>query len=125
MLAALRIDGTEETPSIAFDSSAPSLTISGKSLPENAFSFYKPIVEWLKTYAQNPNDETILEVNLEYFNSGSLKQVFNVLFLMEEIMASGKSAKIVWKYKKGDELMLEKGLEFEKFLDVPVELVEF
>ena len=102
MLAGLIIKGTEETPSIAFNASAPALTISGKSLPENAFSFYKPIIDWLKTYSENPNEETILEVDVEYFNSGSLKQGFNVMFLMEEIMTMGKSANIVGKYKKGD-----------------------
>jgi hypothetical protein len=125
MLERLIIEGSEETPNIVFDSSAPTLTISGKSLPENAFSFYQPVITWLKSYIENPNEETILEVNLEYFNSGSLKQVFNVLFIMEELVARSKTAKIVWKYKKGDELMLEKGIEFEKFLDVQVELVEY
>ena len=81
------------------------------------------MVDWLNIYSEKPNDETVLEVNLEYFNSGSLKQVFNILFLIEEIMEAGKVAKISWNYKKGDELMQQKGIEFGKFLKVPVEMV--
>ena len=116
--------GTEDTPDIRFDRDSSVFTISGRSYPENTREFYKPIQDWLTAYRENPNPSTKLEVNLDYVNSGSVKEVFKILYIMEDIMETGKDAKIVWYYQKGDELMHQKGIEFQKFLEISVEVVE-
>ena len=120
----LILTGTEDTPNIEFDRNSNVFKISGRSYPENTRAFYQPINDWLAAYGENPNPSTKLEVNLDYVNSGSVKEVFKILYIMEDIMESGKEAKIVWYYQKGDELMHQKGIEFQKFLEVPVEVVE-
>ena len=68
-------------------------------------------------YTENGN----FEINGQTF---SVKEVFKILYAVEDIMESGNEAKITWCYKAGDELMYQKGLEFQKFLEIPVELVE-
>ena len=115
---------TETTPEVVFDKKAGIFKITGRSFPEDSLSFYKPLLNWLMEYSEDANDPTTLEIHLEYFNSGSLKQVFKLLYVIEDIMELGKDAKVVWHYKKNDELMLQKGQEFQKFLEVPVDLVE-
>lgn len=117
-------EGTEETPDVQFDRTANVFKISGRSYPENAMEFYAPLISWMESYGENPNPVTNLVVDLEYFNSGSVKQVFKLLYAVEDILETGKEAKITWCYKKGDELMLQKGIEFQKFLDIPVVLQE-
>lgn len=117
-------EGTEDTPKIQFDPASNVFSISGRSYPENAREFYAPILEWLQSYSESPNSKTNLEVDLEYVNSGSVKEVFKILYAIEDIMEMGKDAKITWCYKEGDELMYQKGLEFQKFLEIPVDLVE-
>ena len=117
-------EGTEDTPSIEFNRNSSVFKISGRSYPENAREFYEPVLNWLADYSESPNPTTHFEVDLEYVNSGSVKEVFKMLYIIEDIMETGNGAKIIWCYKNGDELMLQKGLEFQKFLQVPVELVE-
>ena len=120
----LNIDPTEDTPSVIFDPSASKFEITGRSYPENAREFYLPVVNWLEEFRDTANEPINLVVAIDYFNSSSVKQVFMLLYIIEDIMETGKEAKITWKYKAGDELMHQKGLEFNKFLQVPVELVE-
>ena len=117
-------EGTEDTPKIQFDPQTNVFRISGRSYPENAREFYAPVLGWLEAYGSSPNQKTNFEVDLEYVNSGSVKEVFKMLYLIEDIMETGNEAKVTWCYKQGDELMYQKGLEFQKFLEVPVELVE-
>lgn len=118
------LTATAETPEIVFDKSKNEFSIKGKSMPESAFDFYAPVISWLEEYKTKPNDKTALDISLEYFNSGSVKQVFKILCALEEITETGKEAEVKWFYKKGDELMLSKGLEFGKFLDLPIEVKE-
>jgi len=118
------ISATAETPEVLFDKAKSEFKIVGKSMPENAFEFYSPVQNWLADYRSTPNDVTRLDISLDYFNSGSVKQVFKILCLMEEITELGKDVQVNWFYKKGDELMLMKGLEFDKFLDLNIAVKE-
>lgn len=118
------LTGTDETPEIIFDRVKNEFKISGRSMPENAYEFYLPVHNWFEAYVQNPNDHTKLEIDLDYFNSGSVKQVFKLLCLIEEITEVGKAVEVKWSYKKGDELMQMKGHEFDKFLDINIQLIE-
>lgn len=124
MLEKLSIKETRETPSIELDKSTGTFKIEGRSLPENAFEFYGPVVEWMKTYSQNPLKSTHFTLGIEYLNSGSLKQIFRILYMLEDLIELGNDAKITWKYNQGDELMLEKGKEFKQFLEILIELEE-
>ncbi|MEO9532932.1 MAG: DUF1987 domain-containing protein [Crocinitomicaceae bacterium] len=121
----LNLEPTEETPLVHFDREASIFKISGRSYPEDAHSFYQPLINWMKEYSENPGAKTHLEVALEYFNSGSVKKVFALLYIIEDIMETGKDAKVIWKYAKGDDLMQQKGMEFKKFLEVPVDVVSY
>lgn len=118
------IKATRESPGLDFSSSTGTLKITGRSLPENSFEFYTPAVQWLKAYIQQPALKTNLEIFLEYLNSGSLKQLFRIMYLLEDLIELGADATITWKYEKNDELMLEKGKEFQQFLIIPIVLVE-
>jgi hypothetical protein len=118
------LNATSETPEVLFDRAKNEFRISGKSMPENAHEFYTPIQNWLEIYKSNPNNRTKFDIILEYFNSGSVKQVFKILCILEEITEQGKEVEVTWFYKKGDELMLMKGLEFDKFLDLAIAVKE-
>lgn len=124
MLEKLIIKGTRETPNIELDHSTGIFMLAGRSLPENAFEFYGPVVEWIKEYSQNPLQDTHFILAIEYLNSGSLKQIFRILYMLEDLVELGNAAKITWKYNAGDELMLEKGKEFKQFLEILIDLEE-
>jgi hypothetical protein len=112
-------NGTEDTPDIEFDPANREFMISGRSLPENAFSFYEPAIDWMKKYSQEALPETAFKVTLEYFNSSSVKQLLSIFSVLEDIQKTGKKAGITWYYPEGDDLMEIKGQEFQSMLDVP------
>ncbi|MBI4647060.1 MAG: DUF1987 family protein [Bacteroidia bacterium] len=41
------IEATNRTPYVCFDSDKNIFIIEGRSYPEDAFSFYQPILNWL------------------------------------------------------------------------------
>lgn len=118
----LRIKATEDTPDIVFDMGTNVFSITGRSLPEDASEFYAPVIGWLKWYLELPNPSTELNLNLDYFNSSSVKQILNLLMLFEAPAKAGKSVKIIWHYDEEDDLMEMKGNELKGMVNVPFEL---
>ena len=116
----INIQATEVLPHILFDKSKGELLIEGRSMPEDAYSFFEPILDWLEEYIQAPAENTICTINLDYFNSGSVKQVFTILCMLEDILETSQKVSVNWTYEKGDELMQSKGIEFNKFLDIDI-----
>lgn len=119
----LNLKGTEDTPEVFFNKETNQFSLRGRSLPEDAFLFYDPIIKWMSDYVKNPNVSSELIIALEYFNSSSVKQLLNLISLFEEIATAKKEAKIIWCYCDGDDLMEIKGLEFKSMvMNIPFEL---
>jgi hypothetical protein len=118
----LRIKATEDTPEVNFNKDSGEFSLNGRSLPEDAFEFYRPVKAWLKEYIKQPNNNSDLKISLDYFNSSSVKQLLELIMLFEEISVSGKKASIIWCYSEGDDLMEIKGREFESMVEkIPFE----
>ena len=114
----LVIQGTEKTPEINFDATSGKLSVGGRSYSSDAFDFYKPINEWLNKYIQNPNELTILEINVDYFHSVSVKYLTSIVRKVAQIQELGKSIKIVWIHQsdendEDESYELGKGIESE------------
>jgi len=118
----LRIDKTEDTPLVHLNANGE-INISGRSLPEDAFSYYEPVLKWLTDYIQSPGESTTATFNLEYFNTASAKQIFKTVTLLAGL-AKQKKVIIRWHYDKGDKDMRSSGERFSKLCNVPFELVE-
>ena len=120
----LHIVPTEDTPEVLFDSVHSIFRMSGRSLPENAYNFYKPLLEWIKRYVDgNPNTVTKFEFELDYFNSSSGRFMFEMLTLIEENAHSIELYEILWKAHADDELMIEKGEELRSLLNLRFNLI--
>ncbi|NIK73725.1 O6-methylguanine-DNA--protein-cysteine methyltransferase [Thermonema lapsum] len=113
----ISLEGKEDTPKVILDKDNGVFEISGRSLPEDAREFYRPIIEWLQQYASNPNPETVFNFKLEYFNTASSKLLLDVLQTLENI----PNAKVVWYHLEEDEDMEEAGKEFEDMVNVEFE----
>lgn len=119
----LIIEGTTKTPSVNFDRTTAIMTIKGRSIPENSIDFYKPIVDWLDAYAANPEQKTVLNMQLEYFNTSSSKCILDVFKKLENIKKSGKDVQVHWHYEEDDEDMLEAGEDYDAIIDIDFEMV--
>lgn len=119
----LIINATDDTPEIIFDPSKNTFKISKISVPEDAYEFYSPVIQWIKDYGNRPLPETNLEFNLEYVNSASAKQLIQVLLAFEEINKKNK-VKIKWYYEGIDEDMLMLGKRFKNLTDIEFDFIE-
>ena len=107
-MSTVLIEATNSTPAINFCSDGR-LIIEGRSSPEDVNKFYKPLIKWIVDL----NIESVkLDINLEYFNSGSAKML---LELMKKLDANSsiKSLIVNWHYEEGDDDALEAGQIFE------------
>ena len=122
---AINIKPTEITPEIILDKEKNIFKIEGKSLPENVNQFYESVLDWLENYINNSNDETILEVKLEYINTASSKAIFSIFVKFEKLINAGKKVLIKWHYADDDEDMQDVGEEYADVIKVPFEHIEF
>ena len=120
----LFIEETADTPKVQLDKEEKYFEISGLSLPEDAIEFYKPIIMWLEEYSKTPNDETIFNLKLEYFNTASSKQIIQLLLFLEKLNSKSK-VKIRWHYKDIDEDMHDLGEEYAEIIKVDFDLIEY
>jgi len=118
----LIITATDDTPEIVFDPNKNIFKISKISVPEDAYEFYSPVIQWIKDYGHKPLPETLLEFNLEYVNSASAKQLIQVLLTFEEINKKNK-VKVKWIYEEIDEDMLMLGKRFKNLTDMEFDFV--
>jgi len=113
----LQLEGTEDTPRIILDKNKGDMEISGRSLPEDSTEFYKPVLEWIKAYAKDPNPTTRFAFKLEYFNTSSSKLILDILYVLEDI----HDIKVEWYFHDEDEDMEEAGQEFSELVEIPFE----
>jgi hypothetical protein len=79
------IEETPKTPRVSFDMSSGELTLTGRSIPENATRFYEPLVQWAEGYIKSPSSATNLRLNLEYFNSSSTLWIARLIKTLADI----------------------------------------
>ena len=70
--------------------------LKGKSIPDNAEEFYSDVLDWFDDYVANPNDETVLKIDLEYFNISSSKRLLFLLYKLNELNDMSNSVKVQW-----------------------------
>jgi SiaC family regulatory phosphoprotein len=95
----LLVKGTEKTPSINFNSETGKLHIGGRSYSSDAFEFYKPVNDWLNRYIENPKEHTVLEVNVDYFHSVSIKYLTTIIKKIAQLHEAGHSVKVIWLHQ--------------------------
>ena len=120
----LNIDAGLKEPNIAFDPDTGLLELSGRSIPENSFEVYKPVLAWMSLYAQQPATSTEFNFRLIYFNSSSAEYLLEMMKHLERIYAQGKPVQINWHYDAGDEDMEQVGEDFRAMLNIPINMVQ-
>ncbi len=114
---------TKKTPEVSFSVDGK-LRISGRSIPEDATKFYDDLFEWTYYYCQNPGDTTTVDIELEYFNSGSSKSLLHILRALVDISKKGYKLTINWYYEEGDDDIMEKGEYYEAILETKFNFIE-
>ncbi|MCP4349705.1 MAG: DUF1987 domain-containing protein [Desulfobacterales bacterium] len=110
----LIIRATNDTPGIMFDSKRNQLEIKGKSYSNDIKTFFKPVLDWVKKYTQQPDTRnTTVNLQFIYFNSTTVKPLLEFFDLFEAAARKGKNITVNWYYDKDDDDMLELGEDFK------------
>ena len=117
----IKIEGTPKTPTVEFNSTDGTMLLKGRSIPENSIEFYKPLIDWISQYSGEAKDNSVMNVQLEYFNTSSSKCILDVFKKLE---ALGDKVTINWYYEEDDEDMLEAGEDYDAIINIPFKMIE-
>jgi len=118
----LTIEETKYTPKIELDVNG-TISLVGKSYPENTFEFYAPMMTWIENYFATDTIQTTVNIEITYFNSSSSKLFFDFFDLLEDNNDNHK-IDINWIYDEENESAEEAGEDFiEDFEDLNIKLI--
>jgi hypothetical protein len=118
----LQLQATSTTPRVNLPSTGNEGHIEGNCYPENAFSFFEPIMSWLRNYRRDGGRRMTVNIRLDYFNTSSSKCLLDLFRLLQEMNAEGLQMRVCWHYCQDDPDMRESGEEFSQDLKLPFEL---
>ena len=110
------IPGAIDTPQVLFSDDGY-LELNGRSLPENAFEFYHPIIESMRSYLETQPNGIQMQVQLDYFNSSSGRYLFEMIHLLESSTHPHHHT-VRWVVEGDDELMEERGREIQSLVNI-------
>lgn len=119
----LLLHSTIKSPSVNFNADTGNLLLVGKSIPENSYELYAPLLEWVDSYIDNPADETKFVFKLSYFNSSSTEYILDIMKKLDQLHKEGKSVKVEWYYSEEDEDMEQVGEDFKMMLALPIDMI--
>jgi len=118
------IESTKKTPNVDFSTNGR-IRMNGRSTPEDAGGFYVLLLNWIYEYCKNPNQTTVVDIELEYFNSASAKYILLILRELVNVTDKGYKVEINWHYEVGDDDILERGEYYASILDTEINFIEF
>ncbi len=119
------LNKTFNSPEVEFISGTGELNIEGRSIPEDPGEFFDKLIDWMNDYFLNPVEETVMNIKLEYINSGSSKYMLELLRIMKVNYNKGRKVLVKWYFEEGDESIEELGQHYEQTMQIPFEIIEY
>ena len=118
----MKIKATNNTPQVFLDWDIKYLVLEGVSYPEDAESFYSPLISELEENSSkylSGGGEMGIKIQLDYFNTVSAKAIYRILKIFDKLVDSNKNTKInlVWEIEEDDEELMEAGKDYECMFD--------
>ncbi len=106
------IEKTDSLPGVNFDIDSKNLQIEGRSIPENAFTFYTPLITWINDYFSKNDFNTkanasTLNITCDYFNSSSAKMFLYMFDALANYQKEGHLIDINWYVSQEDEEIID------------------
>ena len=98
------------------------VTMSGSSIPQDAFLFYDPFIRQIKEIASRKEDFTF-NFKMDYYNTASSMYMSKILKILKSLSEHAKVV-INWYYLPSDEDIFELGFEYKETLEMDINLIE-
>lgn len=119
----LKIEKQKDSPMILADGETGYFEINGKSLPENAVEFYKPLERYVQAYISSPKKKTTINLKLEYLNTSSSKKLLDIIGYFENLPSLGYEVELNWFHFDEDQDMIDEGIEFSHMTSLKVNFI--
>lgn len=113
----IEIQPTRVTPEVVFREGL--LSIRGRSIPEAAADFYKPLEEWIEGYVVESDADTRVVLSFDFINTASTKWIYAIIKKLARYRDVHKKVKVEWYYENGDDELYELGHIIHSFIDCP------
>jgi hypothetical protein len=116
-------EATSSTPYIRFEPRENRLEMKGESYPENALSFYEPLIEAIEAHLKTGRSPLEISLALSYMNTSSIKALMDILDLADEAHKEGAAIEVIWYHDPEDDRSLEVAEEFCEDLSLPFKTI--
>lgn len=106
---------TVDSPLVEFDPENGKLHIKGKSLLENTYEFYAPLLEAVNRFVNSETTPLKVKIQYDYLNSSTSRYFMELLMILEN---SDAEHEIMWYYEYGDDVIEEKGYQFKSLVEI-------
>lgn len=118
------IVGTTSSPEIDFNVEEKKFIVRGRSMPNDAESFFNPILSWLRDNLKHQFLKANFDVTLDYYNTGSFIRLMSMFNLLEELNGFDNELTIRWICESDDDDNIADGESFKDVLKIPFEIIE-
>ncbi|MCS6904146.1 MAG: DUF1987 domain-containing protein [Bacteroidia bacterium] len=116
---------TKDTPEMIINKATGDLILRGNSYPSDSVAFYSHIIDWYRTQIETGKYPNInIDFYFDYINTSSTKLIIQLLDLLENQIAAGRTCVVRWHYLPEDTNMRDIGEDLKNFVNIPFELVE-
>jgi hypothetical protein len=112
------IPATNKTPNIELCQRKGLIYIDGRSITETPQDYFTHINDWFKSYINNLQPITTIELDFTYINTITSKLLFRFLKDITNNLEPDKY-RIKWYYEEDDESIMEMGNDYSNVLGVP------
>jgi len=115
VIDSILIPETTDSPLVEFDTQNSTLLIKGKSLLENTYDFYGPVLSSVNKFVNQTGKSLKVDVCFDYLNSSTSRYFMELLMILEN---SDGDHIINWLYEDGDDVIEEKGEQFKSLVEL-------
>ena len=119
------IEGQKQSPAVCYDKESGLFKIEGKSFAKYSRGIYLRIIEWLKEYIKNPNEETIVIFKFEFDDTSSAKLILVILKKLAGLYKLNNKVEIHWYYPDDDDDIEEAGEIYSNLIDIPITIIPY
>lgn len=112
--------GSFPTPRVDFDPATGVMRLEGESHPEDAASFYAPLILWIDGLVSGPPRAVTLELRLTFFSAATRPQLLALLRGLRKWASRGAEVRASWFIDPGDEDMVDVAGDLASMSGLPI-----
>lgn len=122
----LYYEESERTPEVILDHENGLMKLKGKCIPEDAHSFFVPIINWVSELFESDksdrNTDYRFEISCEYYNSASAKMLVYLFDKIAEIQKTGYNLNVVWYCSQDDPDLMDSINDYSDITGVKISI---